>query len=126
MEHGTNLRFSVLIADDSNLIQLGVRRLLKGEPRIQVLGSAVSFENTLQLAGQLKPQIILLDIHMPDGGAFESEFIKATLLSSVERIIAMSAWGDEASTALAVSYGATLLLQKATLIHTLIPAILGE
>ena len=125
MDLGTNEKCSVLIADDSKLVQLGVRRLLKGEPRIHVLGSAVSFENTLQLAGQLKPQIILLDLHLPDGGVFESEFVKATLLSSVERIIAMSAWEDEASAALAVSYGARLLLQKGTMIHTLIPAILG-
>jgi two-component system nitrate/nitrite response regulator NarL len=124
MDSGTNDKCSVPIADDSNLIQLGVRRLLKGEPRIEVLGSATSFEHTLQLAAQLKPQIVLLDLHMPDSAAFEPEFVKATLLNSVERIIAMSAWGDEASAIVALRYGATALLHKETMIHTLIPALL--
>ena len=99
-------------------------RLLKGEPRIQVVGSATSFEQVLRLGALLKPHVVLLDLHMPDGAAFEPEVVKAALLNSV--IIAMSAWDDEASTALAVRYGATLLLQKATMIHTLIPTILGD
>jgi len=115
---------TVLIADDSNLIQLGVRRLLKGEPGIDVVGSAVSFENTLQLAARLRPQIILLDLHMSDSAAFEPEVVKATLLNSVGRIIAMSAWEDEVTRDLALSYGATTLVNKATMIHTLIPALL--
>jgi DNA-binding NarL/FixJ family response regulator len=120
----TNQKRTVLIADDSNLIQLGVRRLLKGEPCIEVLGSATSFEHALQLAAQLKPHVVLLDLHMPDSAAFEPEVVKATLLKSVERIIGMSAWDDEVSKTVAIRYGAALLLQKATLIHTLIPALL--
>jgi hypothetical protein len=46
------------------------------------------------------------------------------LLNAVGRIIVMSACDDEDSKTLAVSYGATTLLQKATMIETLIPAIL--
>jgi DNA-binding NarL/FixJ family response regulator len=121
---GTNEKCSVLIADDSSLIQLGVCRLLKGEPRIEVVGTATSFEQALRLGALLKPRVVLLDLHMPDGAAFEPAVVKATLLNSAERIIAMSAWDDEASAALAVSYGAALLLHKGTMIHTLIPAFL--
>jgi CheY-like chemotaxis protein len=91
MSSGTNDKRSVLIADDSDLIQLGVRRLLRGEPSIEVGGSAVGVENALQVAGQLKPQIILLDLQTPDDAAFEPEVVKATLLRSAGRIIAMFA-----------------------------------
>jgi DNA-binding NarL/FixJ family response regulator len=124
MGPGTNEKRTVLLADDSNLIQLAVCRLLKGEPRIQVVGSATSFEQALRLAALLKPQVVLLDLHMHDDLAFKPEFVKATLLNSVERIIAMSVWDDEATAALALSYGAVTLLNKATMIHALIPAVL--
>jgi hypothetical protein len=63
---------------------------------------------------------------MPDGAAFEPEVVKATLLKSAGRIIAISVWDGEDTQALALRYGATTLLQKETLIYTLIPAILGN
>jgi DNA-binding NarL/FixJ family response regulator len=103
----------------------GVLRLLKGEPKIQVLGEASSFEQTLQLTSELKPQVVVLGLHMPDHGWFVPSVVKSILSGSAERIIAVSAWDHEKAIALAKSYGATVLLTKDSLIESLIPAVLG-
>jgi DNA-binding NarL/FixJ family response regulator len=118
--------YTALVADDSEIIRRGVLRLLKGEPRIQVLGEATSFEETLQLTLELKPQVVVLGLHMPDNGWFVPSVIKSILSESAERIIAVSAWDHEKAIALAKSYGATVLLTKDSLIESLIPAVLGS
>jgi DNA-binding NarL/FixJ family response regulator len=55
----------ILIADDHPIFREGLRKLLEAEPGFRVLGEAVDGEQTLALARQLKPKILLLDIRMP-------------------------------------------------------------
>jgi DNA-binding NarL/FixJ family response regulator len=55
----------ILIADDHPVFREGLRKLLEAEPGFRVLGEAVDGEQTLELARQLKPKILLLDIRMP-------------------------------------------------------------
>ena len=61
---------------------------------------------------------------MPDEGQFSPDFVKAQLLSSAKHILAISIWNDEQAEALAESYGASRLLDKAQLGSELIPTIL--
>jgi DNA-binding NarL/FixJ family response regulator len=55
----------ILIADDHPLFREGLRRVLETEPGFRVLGEAADGEQTLELARQLEPKILLLDIRMP-------------------------------------------------------------
>lgn len=55
----------ILIADDHPIFRGGLRKLLEAEPGFRVLGEAADGEQTLKLARQLKPEILLLDIRMP-------------------------------------------------------------
>jgi len=55
----------ILIADDHPIFREGLRRVLETEAGFQVLGEAVDGEQTLKLARQLKPMVLLLDIRMP-------------------------------------------------------------
>jgi DNA-binding NarL/FixJ family response regulator len=55
----------ILIADDHPIFREGLRRVLEAEPGFRVLGEAGDGEQTLELARQLKPKILLLDIRMP-------------------------------------------------------------
>jgi DNA-binding NarL/FixJ family response regulator len=55
----------VLIADDHPIFREGLRKLLEAEPGFRVLGEAGDGAQTLELARQLKPKILLLDIRMP-------------------------------------------------------------
>jgi DNA-binding NarL/FixJ family response regulator len=55
----------ILIADDHPIFREGLRRVLEAQPGFLVLGEAVDGEQTLKLARQLKPRVLLLDIRMP-------------------------------------------------------------
>jgi DNA-binding NarL/FixJ family response regulator len=55
----------ILIADDHTIFREGLRKLLEAEPGFRVLGEAADGEQTLELARQLKPKVLLLDIRMP-------------------------------------------------------------
>ncbi|SMC19647.1 two component transcriptional regulator, LuxR family [Andreprevotia lacus DSM 23236] len=57
---------SVLIADDHSLVRIGVRALLEKLPRYQVIGEAGNAAESLALTAKLQPDILLLDIGMPD------------------------------------------------------------
>jgi DNA-binding NarL/FixJ family response regulator len=113
----------VLIADDAEVIRRAIRGLLACEPTIEVCGEAESFSQTLYLAATLQPDVILLDLHMPDGDSFESAFVKVRLLSIRSHILAMSLWQDEETQIIAQGYGAVELLDKGKLFDELIPAI---
>jgi DNA-binding NarL/FixJ family response regulator len=117
-------RCSVLLADHSDLMLRLIGRLLQEQPGIELLGQAKNFAQALQMTAELKPQVVVMELHMPDEAKFEPDFIKSQLLCSAQHIIIISVWNDEKSQALADSYGAASFLDKNTLSSTLIPAIL--
>ncbi|HXH03309.1 MAG TPA: two-component system response regulator NarL [Candidatus Competibacteraceae bacterium] len=57
---------SVLLIDDHPLLRQGVRQLLALEPSLRVAGEAGSGREGLELARRLQPDLILLDLNMPD------------------------------------------------------------
>lgn len=56
----------ILIADDHVLVRSGVRALLAADPDLEVVGEAGSGEETLRLAASLEPDLVLLDVTMPE------------------------------------------------------------
>jgi DNA-binding NarL/FixJ family response regulator len=119
----TKTRCSVLLADHSDLMLRMIGRLLQEQPGIEILGHAKNFAQALQMTAALKPQVVVMGLHMPDETEFEPDFIRSQLLSSTKHIIIISVWNDEKSQALANSYGAASFLDKNNLSSTLIPAI---
>jgi DNA-binding NarL/FixJ family response regulator len=118
-------RCLVLLADDSDLMLRMIGRLLQEEAGIKLLGQAKTLAQTLQMTAELKPHVVVMDLHMPDETTFEPDFIKSQLLRSANHIVIMSVWNDEEAQALANSYGAASFIDKNTLSSTLIPAILN-
>lgn len=74
--------------DDADVIRKTLRNLLKGEPAIRLLGEASNFAEAISMMAALKPDVVLLDLHMPEDHSFNPEFVK-TNLSGV-RVLAMS------------------------------------
>jgi DNA-binding NarL/FixJ family response regulator len=62
----TALAIKVLLADDGKIIRPAVARLLKEEPSVELVGEATSFGKTIKIAAALKPDILLMDLHMHD------------------------------------------------------------
>jgi two-component system response regulator NreC len=59
-------KIRVLIADDHTIVRAGVRLLLDAEPDIEVVGEAVNGNEAMRLTESLKPEVVLMDIAMPD------------------------------------------------------------
>ena len=117
----------VLLADDAAIIRSAVSRLLEAEPAIKLLGTAENFSQTLQMAATLKPDVVLMDIHMPDGDSIKPAFVKSQLAQAGVRVLGMSlssAEEDAEARALAESLGVSTLLNKSDFGRVLIPAIL--
>ncbi len=61
----------VLIADDHALVRAGIRALVERIEGIVVVGEAGKGSEAMDLIRQLEPELMLLDITMPDGGGFD-------------------------------------------------------
>jgi DNA-binding NarL/FixJ family response regulator len=56
----------LLVADDHELARAGLVSILESEPGFEVVGTAASGRKAMQLARKLKPDVVLMDIRMPD------------------------------------------------------------
>jgi DNA-binding NarL/FixJ family response regulator len=62
----------ILIADDHEVVRAGVRSLLEGQPDCEICGEAVTGRQVVALAQQLKPDIAIMDITMPELNGLEA------------------------------------------------------
>lgn len=61
----------VLIVDDHTLVRAGIRRLLEALPDVEVVAEASDADQALANAGQLLPDLVLLDLSLPGRSGFE-------------------------------------------------------
>jgi DNA-binding NarL/FixJ family response regulator len=113
----------VLLADDNDGVRRAIRQLLGEEREIELVGEATTFSQTIQMANDLKPQVVVLDLHMRDEAALTPGDVTSGLDCRQTRIVAISVWNDEETKALAESAGAFALLDKMVLASDLIPTI---
>jgi DNA-binding NarL/FixJ family response regulator len=118
-----NMPITVLLADDAAILRRAIRHVLKAEPKIQIIGEAENFAQTIKMTTELKPQIVVMDLYMPDSSIINPSDIKSSIAASAARLLVISIWNDEDSQALAKTYGAVAFLDKAHLGTELIPAI---
>ncbi len=62
----------LVLADDHPLFRQGLVRLLNEQPDFVVLAEAASGEEALRCCRRHRPQVVLLDVHMPGGGGIEA------------------------------------------------------
>jgi two-component system response regulator NreC len=62
----------ILLADDHKIIREGLRSLLEKEPDLEVVAEAGNGAKTVKLARKLKPEIVIMDITMPDLNGIEA------------------------------------------------------
>ena len=89
----------VLIIDDERLARDELRRLLLDHPWITVVGEAANVENGLRQVAALAPELIFLDVQMPDGSGFDL----LAALDNPPAVIFTTAWDRYAIRAFDVS-----------------------
>jgi len=62
---------TVLLADDHPIVRHGLRHLLEGEPELRIVGEASDGLQAVQLAEKFKPNVLIVDIMMPDLNGLE-------------------------------------------------------
>jgi len=66
------MTISVLVADDEELVRTGLRLILDSEPDIEVVGEAANGRQAVVAARDLAPDVVLLDIRMPEVDGLEA------------------------------------------------------
>lgn len=101
----------VLIVDDSELVRLGLTTMLSAYPIVSVVGQADSVRGGVQEVRATRPDVVLLDIRLPDGSGLDAcrtiqeEFPKT-------RVLILSSLVDDETVAKAIAAGAQGYLLK--------------
>jgi DNA-binding NarL/FixJ family response regulator len=112
----------ILLADDHPVVREGLRGMLAAEPDLDVVGAAASGAEAVALGRSLEPDVILMDLRMPDGdGAEAISRIRAEL--AAVRIIVLTTYDTDADILRAVEAGAAGYLLKDTPRADLLQAI---
>src|SRR6266571_1603885 len=84
-------RRRVIIADDHELARLGLRTMLEPEPDLEVIGEAATGREAVELSRRLEPDLVLMDIRMPDlDGLVATRAIKEELPRTSILIVTLS------------------------------------
>lgn len=103
----------VLIVDDHPIFRYGLRRLLESEPGVVIVGEAADGVQAVSLARDLSPQIVILDLNLPDRQGLEV-LRDLTALDSRPRTIILTVAIDKAHIAQAFQLGARGIVLKET------------
>ncbi len=103
--------FRLIIADDHELVRRGVAQLLEAEPDLEIVGEADSVAGAVAAATEHAPDVVILDVHLPDGSGVEA-CREITRQHPGTRVLMLSAFADEQAFVAAVLAGASGYLLK--------------
>jgi DNA-binding NarL/FixJ family response regulator len=101
----------ILLADDHPVVREGLRAMLDAEAGLAVVGEASSGPQAEALAASLRPDIVLMDLRMPDGGGVES-IARMTAAGLPCRVIVLTTYETDGDILRAVEAGAAGYLLK--------------
>jgi len=113
---------TIVLVDDHAVVRAGVRRLLEQEPLFEVIGEAESGEKAYQIIGELKPDVMVIDLSMPGMGGLEA--IRRILMRYEKaKILVLSMHEDLSFANQALKLGAKGYLIKNALADDLVKSI---
>jgi len=98
-------KIRIFLADDHVLVRQGFRRILEDDPRIVVVGEAGTGLTAIEQCKELKPDVVVMDLSMPDLGGLEAtaEILKA---NPETKILILSMYSNENYVRKALEVGA--------------------
>lgn len=113
---------NLLLVDDHPVVREGLRRIEELEPRIKIVGEAATMLAAVDAARRLGPQIILMDVRLPDGDGIEAcRQIKASLPDT--HVLFLTSFADNRFVLASMKAGADGYLLKESGIHRIVEAI---
>src|ERR1700730_6609240 len=109
----------LLLADDHQAMRKAISDLLQGCADVRLVAEAGNFREVINLTRAVRPDVVLIDIHMPDEKKVELSELKTLDC----QLLAMSLWTNQETKDLAKSLGAVALLDKANLGTELLPSL---
>ncbi len=88
------MSITILIADDHKIVRTGLRSLLESDSNMQIIGEAENGKQTVELALELLPEILIIDIGMPDMNGIEATKLIMKATDKI-KIIALSMHSDK-------------------------------
>jgi two-component system nitrate/nitrite response regulator NarL len=110
----------IAIADDHQIFRDGLRRLLESEPGFEVVAEGVDGLDAARIAGEVGPDVLLLDVAMPRMGGIEA---LAAMAGGSTRVILLTAAIDPAELLRAIQLGARGVVLKESATRLLIDGI---
>jgi len=104
---------TILLAEDHRIIREGLRELLLTEPGLLVIAEAENGRQAVSLAGQLCPDVIVMDISMPliNGMEATRQIMQSTVTT---KVLVFSSHSDDVYIEQAMAFGASGYLVKQT------------
>jgi two-component system response regulator DevR len=72
MSQSDKKRVRIVMVDDSEVVRMGLRALLENDPAVEIAGEADSVKAAVDICARVRPDVVLLDIRLPDGTGFDA------------------------------------------------------
>jgi DNA-binding NarL/FixJ family response regulator len=115
-------KIKLLIVDDHRIMREGLISLLRNEPEMEIIGEAENGREAVLFARKLRPDVVIMDISMPDMNGMDAAR-RITSTSESVRIIALSMYADRRFVIGMTQAGATGYLLKDCAFEELLRAI---
>lgn len=112
----------VLVVDDHELVRIGLRTLLGGMAGLNVVGEAGSVAEAVSAAAAFRPDIVLMDVRLPDGSGVEA-CREVRSRRPETRVIMLTSFADDDAVFSAILAGASGYLLKQARAQVLLDAI---
>ena len=116
------MAISIVLADDHTVLRNGLRMLLEAEPDFHVVGEAGTVQRTFEQVRGLRPDVLVLDLHMPGGSCLDA-IPRLAALSPGTSIVVVTMEDDPGLASATARAGASGFLLKDAAQHELVGAI---
>ena len=117
-----SVSITVVLADDHRIMREGLRALLEKELDMEVVGAADTGRSAVELAGTLQPDVVVMDMTMPDLNGIEATR-QVVAVNPAIKVLALSMHSDKRFVAGALGAGASGYLLKDCALAELVRAI---